>query len=79
MPRVRSSMIRSVKYDKKEKILNITFRNGSEYQYDDVPKTPVTRMLKAASKGRSFHRHIRDQYPTTKLVSGAAGKKKRKK
>lgn len=74
--RVKSSMLRSVTYDKKEKKLTVGFRNGSTYQYDDVPKTPVTRMLKAKSKGRSFLRNIRDQFETTKLES-APKKKKR--
>ena len=74
--RVKSSMLKTVTYDKKERVLTVGFRNGSNYQYDDVPKTPVTRMLKAASKGRSFLRHIRDKYDTTKLVE--APKKKGK-
>lgn len=73
--RVKSSMLRSVVYDTKQKTLTVGFRNGSTYQYDDVPKTPVTRMLKAKSKGRSFLRNIRDQFDTTKLSS--APKKKR--
>lgn len=69
-------MLKTVTYDKKERILDVTFRNGSHYQYSDIGKTPVTRVLKAASKGRAFLRHIRDRYPTTKLA--AAPKKKGK-
>lgn len=76
--RVKSSMIKTVVYNKKDKSLVVGFRNGSYYQYDDVPKTPVTRMLKAKSKGRSFLRNVRGKYDTTKLEGPANAKKTRK-
>lgn len=74
--RIKSSMLKTMTYDKKERTLDVTFRNGSSYQYTEIGKTPVSRVLKAASKGRAFHKHIRDKYPTEKLE--AAPKKKGK-
>lgn len=74
MPRVKSSMIAAVSHDSKKKAMTITFRNGSTYQADGVPKTILTRMLKVQSKGKFFNRNIKDKYPIHKLGGGAKTK-----
>lgn len=52
--------------DKKETLF-IRFKNGSCYEYQDVPLKIYTDFLNSESKGRYFHQHISGQYSFTKL------------
>lgn len=59
---VNSSQISSVGYDVKTRTLAVKFRNGSHYEYADVPPGTMEQMLKAESIGSHFHQHIRGKY-----------------
>ena len=72
--RVKSSMIRTVQHNKNTKVLQVSFRNGSQYRYEEVPNKIAKRVMTNASPGRAFLRNVRDQYPTTQI---SQGKKKR--
>ena len=60
---IASTSVQSSHLDKIEhngKNLYITFWNGDIYQYDDVPESLVTQMLKQDSKGKFFWKWIRN-------------------
>lgn len=65
---VDSSHLQTIEHNGKD--LYITFKNGSTYEYDDVPEAMVRQMLKVDSKGKFLWRYIRDRYPyrTTKSI-----------
>ena len=54
MPKVNSSMMTHVEYDKSARELQITFTSGKTYAYVDVPPQVYRDLLKASSKGRFF-------------------------
>lgn len=64
---VSSSNLISVGYDPNSKTLEVEFREGRLYRYDQVPQRAYDDLMNAQSKGSHFHRHIRDNYSTTRL------------
>lgn len=58
-----SSNIKAVGHDKKEKVLDVAFHSGGEYKYKDVPRSLYTRLLKAKSPGKFFHKHVKKDKP----------------
>jgi len=67
MPKVDSSMIREVEYEKSARELVITFMSGKTYVYCDVPAAVYRDLLKAASKGSFFLDNIKDTYPSAQV------------
>lgn len=59
---VRSSAIRAVGYDGATRTLEVEFRSGSVYDYEDVPPEEVLGLLEADSLGRYFGTRIRPGY-----------------
>lgn len=64
---VESSHLQTIEHNGKE--LYITFKNGSTYEYDNVPEALVRQMLKVDSKGKFLWRYIRDKYPYRQVKS----------
>lgn len=64
---VESSHLKTIEHNGKN--LYITFKNGSTYEYDDVPEALVRQMLKVDSKGKFLWRYIRDKYPYRQIKS----------
>ena len=60
---LKSSNIKAVGYDKKEKELEVHFHSGGEYKYSDVPASLFHRLLKVKSPGKFFHKHIKRDNP----------------
>ena len=60
--RVKSTNVRYIKYDKKEKILSVQFKNGMVYPYKQVPVRTAKDMYNASSMGRYVWRRLRDVY-----------------
>jgi len=60
---LKSSNIKAVGYDKKEKELEVHFHSGGEYKYSDVPASLFHRLLKVKSPGGFFHKHIKKDNP----------------
>jgi fibrillarin-like rRNA methylase len=48
--------------------LFITFKNGSIYSYNDVPKQVFNELVQAESHGKFFNQHIRLKYHYQKEV-----------
>ncbi len=59
---VASSNLASIGYDPIEAVLEIEFRNGSIYQYFNVPSQVHSALMAASSHGSFFHRVIRNTY-----------------
>lgn len=59
---VDSSMLDSVGYDEKKKILEVEFNHGGIYEYYDVEKETFDDLINADSLGRYFINNIKDDY-----------------
>lgn len=59
---VDSSVIASVGYAPRSKILEVEFQTGFIYQYYDVPRRIHDALMSAKSIGSFFNREIRDKY-----------------
>ncbi|WP_418676168.1 KTSC domain-containing protein [Alistipes putredinis] len=59
-----SSNIRTADYDRRNRVLRMTFVNRPNwlYEYFNVPVKIWTRFLQADSKGQYFSAYIRDAY-----------------
>lgn len=64
---VNSSSINTVGYDRKEKTLEVEFKNGSTYQYQDVDKSTFENLIHAFSVGRYFSDNIKNNYSYTQV------------
>lgn len=56
---VESSNIESVGYDPDAKRLEVRFKGGQLWEYDDVDEATHADLLNADSVGKYFHAHIR--------------------
>lgn len=69
MTPVSSSNIESVGYDKKTKTLRIRFKDGSLYEYFDVPEHIHQGLLHPpdGSTGKFFHANVKGVYTYVRL------------
>ncbi len=65
---VESEIISSIGYDALSKILEVQFRNGWIYEYEDVPEKVYRAFMAAPSHGKYLKRHIVDQYATRRTL-----------
>ena len=65
--KVTSSNIVSIGYDEPTKILEVEFKGGGVYQYEDVPQEVYFSLLNATSVGQYFNSNIRTAYVVTKV------------
>ncbi len=63
---VSSSNVASVGYDASSLTLEVEFKDGSVYQYFDVPEAVYQEIIRASSVGKFMHANIRNQYRYTK-------------
>jgi hypothetical protein len=63
--RVQSSTLRSVRYDRDARALDITFTSGQTYRYLNVPSEVYVDFIAAGSKGEYFNRNIKDAFRHT--------------
>ncbi len=59
---LKSSFIQALEYDRETRTAIVQFKRGAIYRYAQVPPVTFTRWLKAPSKGRYFHRNIRNRF-----------------
>jgi len=65
---VESSNLSSVGYNSESAVLEIEFKSGGIYQYSGVPQDVYDGLINAASKGKYFHRYIKNSgYPYSKV------------
>ena len=65
---VESSTIKSIDYFAPLYILTIEFKNGGVYSYRDVGREIWEGLLKAPSKGKYFHKFIRNRFDFKKQI-----------
>lgn len=58
----QSVVIKSFDYDQEKKILRIEFKNGSIYNYLDVPESVYKEMKDSPSIGKYFNHKIKDKF-----------------
>jgi hypothetical protein len=64
---VNSSMLRRVRYDPKNRFLDVVFRTGEIYRYQGVPPDEYNRLMNAESHGKYMQMHIIDRYEVVRL------------
>ncbi len=57
---VESSNLASVGYDEDSSIMEVEFNDGSVYQYYSVPSYVFDELLTASSKGKYFHKNVKE-------------------
>ncbi|MCX6168695.1 MAG: KTSC domain-containing protein [Ignavibacteriales bacterium] len=67
MVHVSSSHIEAVGYDPNTAVLEIQFKDGSVYDYYDVPSYEYDGLLSAESKGTYAHQNIYKKYRQQKI------------
>jgi len=65
---VESQIVASVGYDRKTRLLEVEFRNGWIYEYEDVPAAVHTELMAAASHGGYLKRLIVNRYVTRRTT-----------
>ena len=55
-------MLTRCTYDPDTETMQIQFRSGQTYTFDDVPISIYMGLLNADSPGRYYHANIKDQY-----------------
>lgn len=65
--KVESSNVAAVAYDDKTRELDVTFKNGSTYKYEDVPKSVGNSFPFLESKGKGVWQLLRGQYSYKKM------------
>jgi DnaJ-class molecular chaperone len=59
-------------FEYKQQVLQVSFADGNEYEYFDVPKAVYVKLINADSPGRFARRHIFNNYiyrSTSRLVA----------
>jgi hypothetical protein len=71
MPRVPvvSSNLKSVGYDPTTRDLDIEFKNGAVYRYENVEPETYAALMAAESIGQYFTRHVKNGYSCAKLAA----------
>lgn len=65
--KVNSSMLRRIRYDPNNRLLDVVFRTGESYRYEDVPPTEYKGLMSAKSHGKYMQTHIIDHYKVVRL------------
>jgi KTSC domain-containing protein len=65
---VSSSVIASVGYAAKKRVLEVEFVSGRIYQYLDVERDTHDAFLKAPSLGTYFNEYIKDEYAFVRIA-----------
>ncbi len=64
---VSSSNLASVGYNPDNETLEVEFRNGTIYEYYNVPQFMHERLMQAASVGTFFNAELKNNYACSKI------------
>ena len=64
LKKVNSSMIYAIGYDPGSKTLEVVFRSGKAWVYEEVPKKVYQELLQSKSIGSYMRENIVDCYPS---------------
>ncbi len=59
---VNSSNVAEIGYDEPSRILEVLFRNGTLYQYFDVPERDYSELMRASSIGQYLNANVKGRY-----------------
>ncbi|MDA9016610.1 KTSC domain-containing protein [bacterium] len=65
---IESSNLMKTVYDLDKKTLVATFKNGTEYEYVEVPHKTYTKFRLAESQGKFFNTEISKKYKYKKIT-----------
>ncbi len=63
---IKSSNIKKAEYDSEHRVLAVTFKNDTVYDYFDVHQETIEELIKAESVGKFFHANIKNNYECKK-------------
>lgn len=63
-----SSFIKYLAWDSSAQLLAVVFRSGSFWLYEDVDISVYDSLIQSPSIGNYFNKHIRDCYPSQKVL-----------
>lgn len=64
---VTSSNVASIGYDEPTRKMEVKFKGGSTYEYDNVPPEVHAKFLNASSAGGHFAAHVRPYFAGKKV------------
>ena len=64
---VKSRDLALIGYDHETSTLEVVFRAGGVYRYQEVPENIYHALMAAPSHGTYFQKHIKNRYPFTKV------------
>jgi hypothetical protein len=64
LKKVDSGMVYAIGYDSRSKTLEVVFRSGKAWVYEEVPKKVYQELLKSESIGSYMRENIIDCYPS---------------
>jgi hypothetical protein len=64
LKKVNSSMVYAIGYNPKSKTLEVVFKSGKVWVYEEVPKKVYQELLKSKSIGSYMRENIIDCYPS---------------
>lgn len=64
---VQSSTIKSLSYDESKEQMQILFKGGERYLYEEFPIELWNQFINSESKGRYFNSRIKNDFQSTKL------------
>ena len=65
---IESSNLQKTVYDLDKKTLTATFKNGAEYEYEEVPHKVYTKFRLAESQGKFFNTEISKKFKYKKVT-----------
>lgn len=67
MPQLNSSNIESAEYDDTKRVMTVTFKSGSTYEYDGVGREVYEGLVSSLSPGSYFYRQVKDRFPMRRI------------
>lgn len=64
---IESSNLKSAKYDTSTKLLEVEFKNGAAYEYEEIPHQIFTRLRMSESQGKFFNTEISKKFKYRKI------------
>jgi hypothetical protein len=64
-----STNLKSAKYNTEDESLLVTFGNGGQYEYENVPHKEFVKLRLAESNGKYFNTEISKKYKYKKLTN----------
>lgn len=65
---VQSSSVRSIGYDARRALLEVEFRSGAVYQYEQVPEAVFRLLRTAPSVGTFVNRVVKPRFDARRIV-----------